>query len=1679
MIEQMLSDAAAADPETAKALRLDAFERAAAGGEWRVDLDELRPGYVVTIADGSKLRVGLNDHGDKLLDGGRKFGFIAPKGDFFVRSIATETGADVTADVARTAEAPADATHYVPLEDAAPAQENGEDLNWSARGAEAVPSAEERAEAERQYREVEERYTTRKGEKKAGWMRAPNGQPTRLSERDWLRVRTDAFKRENGDWEALAIRRAIEATPNVEISMREALGEQGFSAVYHAYASKLKGWRKTVIDWVKAKYKVPVKTSIGEVEIRAGGIRSTLGHGRGPLKVLLFRHLDKLLPNAVFYGAHVKDGITHYNFAHRIRFDNRDWIARLVARESPSGKLYYDHEFSDVEEMKLAGAPPSGRGGPITAITPPHQPGKTLLQNIFSVKPESVTIPLDENGEPRLEAASARPEDGAQWSMRGAKVPEGMEDPFEFVLNTDAEVDRSPELRLIGSWFTARPRKAGQGRWDMVDADGRILAANLATYDQARFVLNQQRSELDRSIYALGKLAKADLARVADSRKKFLLAYSRVAVAMQRIARETDERARERVAAATAKGAALANEIRKEERESAARRIDRVRDSANRRVEKIRQSEREKRQLERDAAKARVDEAMELAKGLVADARASAAEKIARAAESANEARADARRHYAEAIAADKELARLRREAVHALREHMWALGIPKEVWHEAVGQFQRISGVRTVKRLAVVQDMATKFADTVIVNAAVRVLQRDVEKFIRRAEGVKTGQGVLLRAVTGVREIRAAYESKDDPAQIGARLAQIRANIQSVEAALASGLDLGGFLDSYSGEAAQINLRCNIDLAEEKREAHGYDEAREMLSALHRRLYAEQDAWTHFASLKHNHGFFRLVDENGKPVDAPQRTAADLARWIQARDYLKKITKATIEKRDREEKTRELSATFDRWDILRQMGIDRDRELAGTMDEARESREGRAIADWWNGFMFGQSAGHSLAELMVKPEKSPQPGLFRGKMSEIVETFHRCHWREIALNERREAQFAELLRIYGGASGSTVKERVESLERLYRERKPDDSFTAVNYARDKDGNLVMGRGKPITASLAELLPIPLIAMQGEEEAGLPFDAWLERYYKNPEAAEKLYDETGVPLKDGIFQGLMKKGWAPVVVEQIRKLHEEAGVGRLGEALSKFMDLNFNRLDAMVDWMYGGALKKAAHYCPIRRDYVSVDIGRSDDGLGGWLRMMASFLKERRESGLEINAYNLVDAAIDQVRRQNHLLAYYKAVDHARRIFGHRDMQIGMVQQLGEAATKNVNRWLAFVANGGRQPGRDKNGVAAYLEAVRRAYGIAAVTRVSTVVKQMTSAAATASFLPPGASVGRLWKDAARMSVDLKERERFLEAMKANIPDFRWRIKGNIDPLWQDLLSAKRTRYGRFAKKFAEVGGTATRWGDRWAVVTGSYGIFNAWKAWNLKQGMKEDAAEKDAWFRVSVAFNETQQSNMAEYLSAYQMAGGFVGFMCQFLSSPMAISRATNTHLRGLLLKRGSKKFHLACLASLLFSQRLFNLFSGEIFTWGSGDGDDDDWWRAFLRQLLALGNAAVGASVNGLLFGDDIWEFVSELAKRPFGLAKGRPWQLEASDLAPAVGTVNDVAMLLWQMFGGNVASDAQLRRLANVVGAATATPIPGAVALASGAWDAIANPEDDLTWWQRAGRALGYSRRQVGAE
>lgn len=102
-----------------------------------------------------------------------------------------------------------------------------ENLRWRDTG---EPSAEEIAEAQKQYEDVKSKYMGT-----PLWMKAPNGKPTNLTEEQWVRVRTPNFKRWFGDWERLALANEVENMPAAEVEPHEVLDKAAIKEAFKAF----------------------------------------------------------------------------------------------------------------------------------------------------------------------------------------------------------------------------------------------------------------------------------------------------------------------------------------------------------------------------------------------------------------------------------------------------------------------------------------------------------------------------------------------------------------------------------------------------------------------------------------------------------------------------------------------------------------------------------------------------------------------------------------------------------------------------------------------------------------------------------------------------------------------------------------------------------------------------------------------------------------------------------------------------------------------------------------------------------------------------------------------------------------------------------------------------------------------------------------------------------------------------------------------------------------------------------------------------------------------------------------------------------------------------------------------------------------------------------------------------
>lgn len=166
------------------------------------------------------------------------------------------------------------------------------------------PTAEERAEANRQYDEIIAKY---KGTDQ--WMKAPNGQPTKLTERQWVQIRTPNFKRWLGfDWERESEAEGLLRTLRVQNGDHEGAQRESGIADTTLSGSSAHG----ILSLVSQIQAAQSQRDYG----RGRSLRAELGKRLGNLNLL-----DPATgePRLFYHGT--KDSFDTFNLAHPNRKD--------------------------------------------------------------------------------------------------------------------------------------------------------------------------------------------------------------------------------------------------------------------------------------------------------------------------------------------------------------------------------------------------------------------------------------------------------------------------------------------------------------------------------------------------------------------------------------------------------------------------------------------------------------------------------------------------------------------------------------------------------------------------------------------------------------------------------------------------------------------------------------------------------------------------------------------------------------------------------------------------------------------------------------------------------------------------------------------------------------------------------------------------------------------------------------------------------------------------------------------------------------------------------------------------------------------------------------------------------------------------------------------------------------
>ena len=231
------------------------------------------------------------------------------------------------------------------------------------------------------------------------YLKAPNGKPTLLSERQWAQVRTRSFKRWFGDWEKAARLRLIDALNPISVDGNPSIEQREAEAVFSNLENGKNRYDGREVVWVK--------NSVGKIMRHKGFDTSRLIPAIKDVfdaSVPILSEAEERKPghkeHSNFKGYH------HY--VGKISLDGRDYYVRFTLQEINTRKKdivpnqLHSAFVSDVEIMSAGNRVNTGNS-PATAET--STPVDVKLQNFIEsarTAVENSSKVVDENGEPRV-----------------------------------------------------------------------------------------------------------------------------------------------------------------------------------------------------------------------------------------------------------------------------------------------------------------------------------------------------------------------------------------------------------------------------------------------------------------------------------------------------------------------------------------------------------------------------------------------------------------------------------------------------------------------------------------------------------------------------------------------------------------------------------------------------------------------------------------------------------------------------------------------------------------------------------------------------------------------------------------------------------------------------------------------------------------------------------------------------------------------------------------------------------------------------------------------------------------------------------------------------------------------------------------------------------------------------
>lgn len=233
------------------------------------------------------------------------------------------------------------------------------------------------------------------------YMKAPNGKPTNLSEKQWAQVRTKTFKKWFGDWEKAARIEKLRRSKAVVISGSE------YKDKYELNRDSAKEWIK---DNLRGEYTIADTEEI--VSLTKVGANKVTSHGMSNKAHLQsIAAIPQLIRNAIFIEERPNEKHNNKYDSYKyyicgLKIGTTDYTVKLTIGVK-SGKKYYDHALTEIEKGKLLDRindQADKKGFTTTGDAPLQSYALSIGKDskLLSILQTNSSKVVDENGEPMV-----------------------------------------------------------------------------------------------------------------------------------------------------------------------------------------------------------------------------------------------------------------------------------------------------------------------------------------------------------------------------------------------------------------------------------------------------------------------------------------------------------------------------------------------------------------------------------------------------------------------------------------------------------------------------------------------------------------------------------------------------------------------------------------------------------------------------------------------------------------------------------------------------------------------------------------------------------------------------------------------------------------------------------------------------------------------------------------------------------------------------------------------------------------------------------------------------------------------------------------------------------------------------------------------------------------------------